>query len=102
MTTIKLTIIRGAEKFVGEGAGEVWQARHRGTIAHARLLLLLLCGASSSRGHLVPTAMVAELGHSFDRSETINPANDGLMVRPEPTYCSHCVRGTIVASDVLV
>lgn len=40
--------------------------------------------------------MVADLWNRFDLCETINPANDGLMVRESLVFRSHSVSGWIV------
>ena len=50
----------------------------------------------SQCGHLVPPAMVADLWNRFDLCETINPANDGLMVRESLVFRSHSVSGRII------
>lgn len=59
-------------------AGEGWQAR-RGR--HCPCAPPPRLPSVSSRGHLVPTAMVAEHRDKFELCETINPTNNGLMVR---------------------
>lgn len=66
----------------GEGKAEACECLaggRCGTGAHAPVSPFT--SPVSQCGHLVPTAMVADLGTRFDHSETINPANDGLMVR---------------------
>lgn len=66
----------------GRGGGEGARVSGRRAVRHgAHARLSALTSPVSQCGHLVPPAMVADPWNRFDHSETINPANDGLMVR---------------------